>query len=769
MQLLHLSYKRFIDVWEYGDTFMRFIITLVTLFLFPISFFYYTEPAYALKHRLPLNKNDCLDNGCMVTGYYNHQHSERVDYSCKNYTYYTNTYTHSGTDFAIIPKNQRTSWEEMSLEHDVVASASGTVVAAIDGYYDTCNTGRCSGSGFGGATAYGNHIKILHEDGKYSYYAHLKKGSLQVKEGDSISCGQVLGFVGSSGNSQGPHLHFELRSAQDTGNADDIYPKSYDPYVGLCSTSIETSWTSQGEYLGLPAAECDGDANPIPFPARKNSQAQTIIHKAVFVSETIPDNSTFLPSTPFVKKFVFKNAGNSPWTREEGFYIEYEKGDNLSEFTRIDIPPEKSIKPGETVTLEIPMLSPSNVGNYTTYWIWKYQGVSFQPRVWTKIIVRNNESNAQNQKPSAYRNSFLKETISDGTWFEPGQTFIKTWTFKNTGSESWNSKQGLYFFSGNIMDASESYFHVEGIVDPMKEYTFSVPFIAPQNSGIFRGYWQMKDQFGKWFGKKVWVEIRVGEKSNASQITKFLVLGDSGTGGPKQYKVSNAMKTVCLSLGCDFALLLGDIIYDFGVTSANDPQFQTKFELPYANLWFPFYIVVGNHDAQGNLNAMVDYSMNSTKFRLPSLFYTFQEKNINFYALNSNSLGLDQANMLKETDNLSKSKWKIAYAHHPYKSNGLHGDAVNWQKTFFEQYLCNRIDIYFAGHDHDKEHLSKECGMRLFVSGAASSIRVITPKDNTLFAKSSYGFGWVKIEENTFTFKFFDENANEEYHYTDTK
>ena len=50
-----------------------------------------------------------------------------------------------------------------------------------------------------------------------------------------------------------------------------------------------------------------------------------------------------------------------------------------------------------------------------------------------------------------------------------------------------------------------------------------------------------------------------------------MVLGDSGTGGPKQYEVSNAMKTVCLSLECDFVLLLGDIIYNSGVTSADDP------------------------------------------------------------------------------------------------------------------------------------------------------------------------------------------------------
>lgn len=56
-------------------------------------------------------------------------------------------------------------------------------------------------------TSYGNHIKINHTDGSGSLYAHLSK--ILVAVGDKVSAGQKIGEVGSTGNSTGPHLHFE--------------------------------------------------------------------------------------------------------------------------------------------------------------------------------------------------------------------------------------------------------------------------------------------------------------------------------------------------------------------------------------------------------------------------------------------------------------------------------------------------------------------------------------------------------------------------------
>jgi len=82
----------------------------------------------------------------------------------------------------------------------VVAVKSGTVV-----------TSKALRNGNGSYRSYGEYVVINHHDGTMTLYAHMLSGSRKVVEGQSVSQGQVLGTVGSTGNSSGPHLHFEVR------------------------------------------------------------------------------------------------------------------------------------------------------------------------------------------------------------------------------------------------------------------------------------------------------------------------------------------------------------------------------------------------------------------------------------------------------------------------------------------------------------------------------------------------------------------------------
>lgn len=67
----------------------------------------------------------------------------------------------------------------------------------------------------GWKNAYGNCVEIQHigDDGRifYTFYAHMRDNSICVQKGQNIINGQVLGIQGSTGNSTGDHLHFEIR------------------------------------------------------------------------------------------------------------------------------------------------------------------------------------------------------------------------------------------------------------------------------------------------------------------------------------------------------------------------------------------------------------------------------------------------------------------------------------------------------------------------------------------------------------------------------
>jgi murein DD-endopeptidase MepM/ murein hydrolase activator NlpD len=91
---------------------------------------------------------------------------------------------------------------------------TGTSIRAI-------TSGTVVKAGWGGA--YGNEVVIRHADGKYSQYAHLS--SLKVSAGQQVGTGTVIGLSGSTGNSTGPHLHFEIRTTPNYGS--DINPVTY--------------------------------------------------------------------------------------------------------------------------------------------------------------------------------------------------------------------------------------------------------------------------------------------------------------------------------------------------------------------------------------------------------------------------------------------------------------------------------------------------------------------------------------------------------------
>lgn len=143
---------------------------------------------------------------------------------------------HTGVDF------------KSTFGYGIWAGANGTVYKiennCPDGLNPSCGDG------------YGNHVRILHADGKVTIYGHMKQGTVAVSGGQSILCSRLLGNVGNSGKSTNPHLHFELRINNGPGLGSDL---TIDPFVGPAgggfrSTKIASYWVNQNG--GYPTTQC---------------------------------------------------------------------------------------------------------------------------------------------------------------------------------------------------------------------------------------------------------------------------------------------------------------------------------------------------------------------------------------------------------------------------------------------------------------------------------------------------------------------------------
>ena len=272
---------------------------------------------------------------------------------------------------------------------------------------------------------------------------------------------------------------------------------------------------------------------------------------------------------------------------------------------------------------------------------------------------------------------------------------------------------------------------------------------------------------------------------------RFVALGDAGEGNEAQFAVAAAIGTVCEERGCDFALYLGDNFYDTGVDSNMDDQFQMKFEVPYAALDFPFYVTLGNHDygTLGNEWAKsqyyIEYTEQSDKWTLPDEYYSFQEEHVHFVSLDTNQIFWDsdvdtQQQFLQQDLAGLTDTWIIMFGHHPYLSNGPHGNAGNYEglfgliggetlQEFFESDVCGKAHVYICGHDHSKQWLEAQCGTEFIVSGGGAKLTDLEHRNDnpTLWEDDqNEGFLWVEIIDNSFTGVFYDRDGTEQYERT---
>lgn len=182
-----------------------------------------TSAAGEFSLQLPV---DCtLGETCHIQHYMDRAPGpEAQDFRCDALSYDG----HQGTDFAL------PTTAEMRNGVAVLAAADGTVRATRDGMADqifadadmTTIDGRDCGNG----------VVIDHVDGWQTQYCHIRRGSIAVQQGQTVTAGQKLGLIGLSGRTQFPHLHLAVR--RDGKIIDPFEPNSTESCDGAASPAL---------------------------------------------------------------------------------------------------------------------------------------------------------------------------------------------------------------------------------------------------------------------------------------------------------------------------------------------------------------------------------------------------------------------------------------------------------------------------------------------------------------------------------------------------
>lgn len=266
-----------------------------------------------------------------------------------------------------------------------------------------------------------------------------------------------------------------------------------------------------------------------------------------------------------------------------------------------------------------------------------------------------------------------------------------------------------------------------------------------------------------------------------------LVVGDWGRHGAfYQRDVAASMERAAQHFDAAAVVSTGDNFYPDGVQSTTDPAWRASFEEIYTghHLHCTWYSAFGNHDYHGNVQAQIDYSQISRRWRVPSRYFVrtlieeededtisleliiidtnpfqsdYRDRNDGYYGDIDQQDTLRQKQWLDSVLSRSTSTYTVVIGHHPMytggKRKGKTGDMID---AFHHLFTQRKIDAYIAGHEHDLQHHDDKSGVHYFVSGAGSEVRPTGDMEFTRFAKSTGGFAVLSATNKGLVVRFVD-------------
>jgi tartrate-resistant acid phosphatase type 5 len=140
----------------------------------------------------------------------------------------------------------------------------------------------------------------------------------------------------------------------------------------------------------------------------------------------------------------------------------------------------------------------------------------------------------------------------------------------------------------------------------------------------------------------------------------------------------------------------------------------------------------------------------------------------------------EQENMLKQAHAKAQGKFFVVVAHHPYLSNGQHGNAGGYEdipilpsfvsgkfvKRFVDRHVCGRAHLYISGHDHNMQLIDgriRNCNTIFAVSGAGASTTKLKRRNPALYQSEELGFLALTATKDALTLRFYDAENRQNY------
>ena len=294
-------------------------------------------------------------------------------------------------------------------------------------------------------------------------------------------------------------------------------------------------------------------------------------------------------------------------------------------------------------------------------------------------------------------------------------------------------------------------------------------------------------------------------KSNQLSLGKgslnFLVISDWGRDGmgdknkkaPGQVAVAKQLGETAQKVDASFIVTCGDNFHGHGVPSSTDSLWIVNFENVYtaSSLMIPWYITLGNHDYEGNVDAELEYAKTSKRWIEPARYYSFTKKlsgstQVLFVILDSSPYVDEYINQKDDGHHLSgqkiavqlvwcdsvlsssKASWKFVFFHHPaYSASSTHGSTREIQRVFVPLFEKYHVNACFSGHDHDLQHSRPDSAtVEYFGCGGGSETRIAGRRaDFTKYSVGSRGFGVVSMTSSIARISFVNETGEQLYTY----